>query len=91
MGRRLRIPFVLDAAVVSDEADMARLNNEPVLRRGLSGGGPWQASGPGGVRRPAEGGPWSSQGVFQSAPRIAWHGVAFNVSFYAQIDLTLVR
>jgi len=40
MARRLRIPFLLDAAIVSDEADMARLNNEPALRRGLTGAGP---------------------------------------------------
>ena len=41
MARRLRIPFLLNAAVVSDEADMARLNNEQAIRRGLSGTGPW--------------------------------------------------
>jgi Animal haem peroxidase len=41
MARRFRIPFLLDLAIVSDEAEMARLNNEPAVRRGLSGTGPW--------------------------------------------------
>ena len=41
MLRRIRIPFVIDVAIVKSEADMARLNNEPALRRGLTGAGPW--------------------------------------------------
>jgi hypothetical protein len=41
MARRLRIPFLVDATIVGDDAEMARLNNDPALRRGLSGTGPW--------------------------------------------------
>jgi Animal haem peroxidase len=41
MARKLRIPFLLDLAIVSDEAEMAQLNNEPAVQRTLSGAGPW--------------------------------------------------
>jgi hypothetical protein len=40
MARRFRIPFLLDVAIVKDDTEMARLDNEPALRRGLSGRGP---------------------------------------------------
>lgn len=38
---RLRVPPLIDAVVVSNEADLARLNNEPALDRQLSGRGGW--------------------------------------------------
>jgi hypothetical protein len=41
MARRLRIPFLLDAVIVSDEAEMARLNNDPALQRRPPDTGPW--------------------------------------------------
>jgi hypothetical protein len=40
MARRLRVPFLLDALIVKDDAEMARLDSERSLRRGLSGRGP---------------------------------------------------
>ena len=40
MARRLRIPFLLDALTVKDDAEMARLDSERSLQRGLSGRGP---------------------------------------------------
>jgi len=40
MARRRRIPFLIDAVIVKDDADMARLDSERSLRRGLSGTGP---------------------------------------------------
>jgi hypothetical protein len=40
MARRIRIPFLLDAVIVKDDADMARLDSERSLQRGLSGTGP---------------------------------------------------
>jgi hypothetical protein len=40
MARRLRIPFLLDALIVKDDAEMARLDSERSLQRGLSGRGP---------------------------------------------------
>jgi hypothetical protein len=41
MSRRIRIPLLVDVAVVSDETEMARLNNEPAIGRRLSGKRAW--------------------------------------------------
>ena len=37
MARRFRIPFVANLAIVRDDAEMARLNNEPAVVRQVSG------------------------------------------------------
>ena len=37
--RRIRIPFLLDLAVVRDDAEMARLNHEPTIVRHVTGKG----------------------------------------------------
>ena len=39
MARRFRIPFVANLAIVRDDAEMARLNNEPAIVRHVSGRG----------------------------------------------------
>jgi len=39
MALKIRIPFLLNAAFVNDESEMAWLNNEPAIRRELSGKG----------------------------------------------------
>ena len=39
MARRFRIPFVANLAIVRDDAEMARLNNEPAVVRQVSGRG----------------------------------------------------
>lgn len=41
MALRIRVPFLVDVALVSDDAQMAWLNNEPALDRRLSGRGGW--------------------------------------------------
>jgi Animal haem peroxidase len=40
VARRLRIPFLLDVAIVNDDAEMTRLDSEPALRRGPPDRGP---------------------------------------------------
>jgi len=39
MALRIKIPFVLDLAIVRDDAEMTRLNNEPAIIRHVSGKG----------------------------------------------------
>ena len=39
MALRIKIPFVLDLAIVRDDAEMTRLNNEPAVVRHVSGQG----------------------------------------------------
>jgi len=39
MALRIKIPFVLDLAIVRDDAEMTRLNNEPAIVRHVSGKG----------------------------------------------------
>ena len=39
MALRIRLPFVLDVAIVRDDAEMTRLNNDPAIRREVSGRG----------------------------------------------------
>lgn len=41
MALRLRFPWLVDVALVSNPAEMAWLNNEPVIDRAFTGGGGW--------------------------------------------------
>jgi len=39
MALRIRLPFLLDFAIVREDAEMTRLNNDPTIRREMSGRG----------------------------------------------------